>query len=122
MLNRFRDTIQRIKSRLLLLQLLYEGSEATAVMRVPLLDLRAQYATIRDEIRTALDRVFDSQRFITGPEGEAFEKEVAAYCRCTHAIGISSGTDALLAALMAIELKPGDEVITTPYSFVATAG
>lgn len=91
-------------------------------MRVPLLDLRAQYASIRDEVRAAVDRVFESQRFILGQEVEELEREIAAYCRCEHAIGVSSGTDALLAALMAIDLKPGDEVITTPYSFFATAG
>lgn len=89
-------------------------------MHVPLLDLRAQYATIRDEIQSALDRVLESQRFILGAEGDTLEREIAAYCKCDHAIGVSSGTDALLAALMAIEVKPGDEVITTPYSFFAT--
>src|SRR5262245_13453792 len=89
-------------------------------MRVPLLDLRAQYASIRDEIRSDLDRVLESQIFILGPEGEELEKEIAAYCGCRHAVGVSSGTDALLAALMAIDLNPGDEVITTPYSFFAT--
>jgi dTDP-4-amino-4,6-dideoxygalactose transaminase len=88
---------------------------------IPLLDLKAQYASIRDEVRTALDRVIDSQRFILGPEGEALEREIASYCGCSHGVGVSSGTDALLASLMAIEIKPGDEVITSAYSFSATA-
>jgi dTDP-4-amino-4,6-dideoxygalactose transaminase len=89
---------------------------------VPLLDLKAQYATIRGEIREAIDRVCESQHFIMGPEVKALEEEVAAFCGARYAIGMSSGTDALLAALMAIELQPGDEVITTPFTFFATVG
>jgi len=91
-------------------------------MNVPLLDLKAQYATIRDEVRAAMDRVVDGQVFILGPEVDAFEKEVAAYVDAGFGIGMSSGTDALLAALMALDIGPGDEVITTPFSFFATAG
>jgi dTDP-4-amino-4,6-dideoxygalactose transaminase len=89
---------------------------------VPLLDLKAQFATIEHEVRAAIDRVLQSQHFILGPEVEALEKEVAAYCQCQFGIGVSSGTDALLASLMAIDVKPGDEVITTPYTFFATVG
>lgn len=91
-------------------------------MTVPLLDLQAQFAPIRQPILDAIARVADSQRFIMGPEVEAFEREVALVTDTRHAIGVSSGTDAVLAALMALGIGPGDEVVTSTFSFFATAG
>jgi dTDP-4-amino-4,6-dideoxygalactose transaminase len=90
-------------------------------MKVPLIDLQAQYASVRDTVRQAVDRVFESQQFVMGPEVTALETEVAAYCRTREAIGCASGSDALLLALMALDVGPEDEVITTPFSFFATA-
>ena len=91
-------------------------------MRVPLLDLGEQYRTLAEPIRTEIDAVLASQCFILGPQVEAFEKAICTYCGAPHAIGVSSGTDALLAILMALEIGRGDAVITSAYTFFATAG
>ncbi|HQR44989.1 MAG TPA: DegT/DnrJ/EryC1/StrS family aminotransferase [Thermoanaerobaculia bacterium] len=95
---------------------------APAAVAVPLLDLKKQYATIREEVRRTADEVFESQYFILGPRVEAFEKAVAAYVGTKHAVGMSSGTDAQLAAMMALRIGPGDDVVTSPYTFFSSAG
>src|SRR3989304_625591 len=91
-------------------------------MSVPLLDLQAQHGPLRAEILAAIARVCDSQRFIMGPEVDALEEELARLIGVPHAVAVSSGTDALLVALMAVGVGPGDEVVIPAYSFFATAG
>jgi dTDP-4-amino-4,6-dideoxygalactose transaminase len=89
-------------------------------MNVPLFELKAQYPAVRSEVRAALERIFDAQQFVLGPEGEALEAEIARYCQTKFAIGCASGSDALLLALMSCGIGNGDEVITTPFTFFAT--
>jgi dTDP-4-amino-4,6-dideoxygalactose transaminase len=89
---------------------------------IPLVDLKAQYQTIRDEINEAIHEVLESQYFILGPKVQELEKKVAQYCGVKYGVGVASGSDALLLSLMAIDVGPGDEVITTPFTFFATAG
>lgn len=90
-------------------------------MHIPMTDLGVQYISMKGEVDDAIFRVIQSGRFILGPEVDAFESEMAAYCGVKYAAGVASGTDALLLSLMACGIKPGDEVITTPFTFIATA-
>ena len=90
-------------------------------MKIPLLDLKAQYGTMRQEMEAALRKIIENQDFILGEEVKALEKEVAAYCDTAHGVGVASGTDALVLALKALDVSSGDEVITTPFTFFATA-
>ncbi len=96
--------------------------QAITSLRVPMLDLQAQYATIKDEVLAAVGEVLDSQVCIGGPKVTELERKVAALCGCAYGVGVSSGTDALLCSMMSLEIGPGDEVITTPFTFFATAG
>ena len=91
-------------------------------MKVPLLDLKLQYKTIRKEVLEATEEIYESQYFILGPKVEGLEREIAAYCGVNHSVGVSSGTDALIISLMVAGVGPGDLVLTTPYTFFATAG
>jgi dTDP-4-amino-4,6-dideoxygalactose transaminase len=91
-------------------------------VNVPLLDLQAQYITLKDKIRLAVDEIFETQRFILGAHVSALEEEIAAYCGVPFAVGVASGTDALLLSLKALGVGPGDAVITVPFTFFATAG
>ena len=93
-----------------------------STQKVPLLDLKAQFAPLRADVLEAITRVCDGQQFILGSEVESLERELEAFLRIPHAVGVSSGTDAILAALMALGIGAGDEVVTTPFSFFATAG
>ncbi|HMM58909.1 MAG TPA: DegT/DnrJ/EryC1/StrS family aminotransferase, partial [Candidatus Rifleibacterium sp.] len=91
-------------------------------MKVPLLDLKPQYAQIKDKVIPEIMEIIENQGFILGPKVDRLEKEMADYIGTKHTLGCSSGTDALLLALMALDIGRGDEVITTPYTFFATAG
>ncbi len=98
------------------------GMNGEAKRPIPLLDLKAQYASIKDEILPVIHEVCESQRFIGGPQVTSCEEEIAAYCGCQHGVGVTSGTDALLCGMMALGIGPGDEVIVPSFTFFATAG
>ena len=98
-----------------------DQNNQSVLMKVPLLNLQAQYVSLRDEVRQAIDQVFESQHFVLGENGRRLEGLVADYSRTKHAIGCASGSDALLLALMALDVGSNDEVITTPFTFFATA-
>jgi dTDP-4-amino-4,6-dideoxygalactose transaminase len=91
-------------------------------VKVPLLDLQAQYATIKDEVRAVVEEIFENQRFVMGAHVSALEKEIAEFCGVEHAVGVASGTDALLLSLKALGVGHGDAVVTVPFTFFATAG
>jgi dTDP-4-amino-4,6-dideoxygalactose transaminase len=97
-------------------------SQPAPAMQVPLLDLKLQYQPLKAEIQSVIEKICASQQFILGPATRELEASIAGYCQCRFGIGVSSGTDALLVALMALEIGPGDEVITSPFTFFATAG
>src|SRR5919107_3754519 len=97
-------------------------STTAAKMQVPLLDLKQQHLNLREELRAAVGRVLDSQQFIMGSDVRLLEAELARYTRARHAVGCGSGSDALLLALMALDVGAGAEVVTTPFTFFATAG
>jgi dTDP-4-amino-4,6-dideoxygalactose transaminase len=116
-----KETLDPLNSRTLFFS--YTGEEQRVIkMKVPLLDLKEQYRTIKEEILKAAEDVFESQYFILGPKVKALEEEIAEYCSAAHAVGVSSGTDALLISLMAADIGYQDTVITSPYTFFATAG
>src|SRR5580698_11294236 len=101
---------------------LAKSTQASPRMTVPLLDLKRQYSPLAAEIAPILENICANQQFILGRYVMEFEKAAGLYCGCAHTVGASSGTDALLLALMALGLGAGDEVITTPFTFFATAG